>query len=84
MHALENVPPEKKWASLTISTKDNSLLLQLENPTAHIPKFVDGIPVSSREGHGIGVKSIIYYVEQLHGQWYFSFSKGSFFLRVII
>lgn len=84
MHALENVPPEKKWASLTISTKDNSLLLQLENPTENMPEFVDGVPVSSREGHGIGVRSIIYYVEQLHGQWYFSVSEGSFFLRVII
>lgn len=84
MHALENVSPEKKWANLTISTRDTSLLLQLENPTDHIPKFVDGIPVSSREGHGIGVKSIIYYVEQLHGQWYFSVSEGSFFVRIII
>ena len=84
MHALENVSPEKKWANLTISTRDTSLLLQLENPADHIPKFVDGIPVSSREGHGIGVKSIIYYVEQLHGQWYFSVSEGSFFVRIII
>lgn len=84
MHALEEIGTEKKWASLTISEKGNHLLLQIENPVVRIPRFVSGIPVSDKKGHGIGVKSIVYYVEQLNGQYYFSFIDHSFILRIII
>lgn len=84
MHALENADTENKWADLTISNRENCLLLRLENPTKKIPKFIDGIPVSGKKGHDIGVKSIIYYVEQLNGQWHFSVSNGRFIVRVII
>ncbi len=84
MHALEEMTTEKKWANLTISEKKNHLLLQIENPIVRIPKFVNGIPTSGKKGHGIGVKSIIYYVEQLNGQCHFSLTDHSFILRIII
>ena len=84
MHALEEMDTEKKWANLTISEKKNHLLLQIENPIVRIPKFVNGIPTSGKKGHGIGVKSIIYYVEQLNGQCHFSLTDHSFILRIII
>lgn len=84
MHALETITIEKKWATLTISNNENHLLLKLENPIEQIPKFIDGIPVSKKKGHGIGVKSIVYYVEQLNGQWNFSVLDNSFILRIII
>ena len=60
------------------------ILFQLENPVEKIPAFVDGVPVSTRNGHGIGVRSIIYYVEQLHGQCHFSIVDHCFVLRIII
>lgn len=84
MHVLEEMVTEKRWASLTISEKKNHLLLQIENPIVRIPKFVNGIPTSNKKGHGIGVKSIIYYVEQLNGQCHFSLSDNTFILRIII
>ncbi len=84
MHALEEMDTEKKWTSLTISQKENHLLLQIKNPILQAPKFVDGIPTSGKKGHGIGVKSIVYYVEQLNGQCHFSVSDHSFILRIII
>lgn len=89
MHALnqmdtEEIPAEKKWVRTTISQKGNHLLLHIENPVIKIPKFVDGIPISNKKGHGIGVKSIVYYVEQLNGQCQFSVSDGLFILRIII
>lgn len=83
-HALESEKDGEKWAKLTIANKGDSVLLCIENPAPHMPKFVDGIPVSDRKGHGIGVKSIIYYVEQLNGQWHFSMSGDIFVLRVIV
>ena len=84
MHALKEMDTEKKWVNLTISEKENHLLLQIENPIVQIPKFINGIPTSGKKGHGIGVKSIVYYVEQLKGQCHFSLIDHSFVLRIII
>ncbi len=84
MHAIENLSESCKWVNLSISSKGNTVLLKLENPTNKIPKFVDGIPVSDKKGHGIGVKSIIYYVDKLNGQWKFTAADGKFMMQVII
>lgn len=84
MHALEEMDTEKKWTNLTISEKENHLLLKMENPIVRIPRFVNGIPTSGKNGHGIGVKSIVYYVQQLNGQYDFSISNRSFILRIIL
>lgn len=85
LHALKQIDiEEKKWARLTISQKGNHLLIHIENPVLQIPKFVDGIPTSGKKGHGIGVKSIVYYVEQLNGQCHFSVFNHLFILRIII
>lgn len=80
----EKISTEKKWVRLTLSQKGRHLLLHVENPVLQIPKFVDGIPTSDKKGHGIGVKSIVYYVEQLNGQCQFSVSNHLFILRIII
>lgn len=84
MHALEDQTKENKWADLEISMKGEHLLVELKNPIEKMPQFVDGIPISKREGHGIGVKSIIYYVEQMNGQYHFSVTDHIFILRIII
>lgn len=84
MHALEEMDMENKWVNLSISEKKNHILFQIENPIFQIPKFVNGIPTSEKKGHGIGVRSIVYYVEQLNGQCHFSVSDRSFILRIII
>ncbi len=84
MHALEESDKTDRWVSLKIAMKGQHLLLELRNPVEKIPQFVDGIPVSAKEGHGIGVKSIIYYVERMKGQYQFIVSEHVFILRVII
>lgn len=84
MHALEGMAGGKKWVKLTVSEKQDHLLFQIENPVVRIPKFVDGVPTSGKRGHGIGVKSIVYYVEQLNGQCQFSIAGHVFILRIII
>lgn len=84
MHALEETDMEEKWINLSVFERKNHLLLEIENPIEKMPVFVDGIPTSGQKGHGIGVKSIVYYVEQLKGQCHFSTTDHSFVLRIII
>ncbi len=84
MNAIGSLSEEKKWARLTISKKGSSILLKIENPTTKVPKFVDGVPVSDEKGHGFGIRSIIYYVEKLNGQWQFSVVNNIFITQIII
>lgn len=84
LHVLEETDLEERWTNLTISEKNKHLLIQIENPIVRAPKFVDGVPASHRKGHGIGVKSIVYYVEQLNGQCQFLAADHLFVLRIII
>lgn len=84
MHALEHNVPSQQWARLSLSLKGKHILCSLENPTSTPPRFADGIPVSTKSEHGIGVRSIMYYVEQLNGQCQFFMSEGNFVLRVIL
>lgn len=83
MHALEKTDIKNKRASLVLFEKRNHLLFQFENPVQKIPKFVDGMPISRQKGHGIGVKSIEFYVEQLNGSCYFSVQNRTFFKIII-
>ncbi len=84
MHSLENLESGDKWTRLSLTQKDHQLLLEIENPVDKMPRFIDGIPASAQKGHGIGVKSIVYYVEQLHGQYHFSVLNHTFILRIIV
>lgn len=83
MHALEKTNGPR-WVTLSIFQKSNHLLLEIKNPIKKTIRFVDGIPVSSQKGHGIGVKSIVYYVQRLNGQCDFSVFENCFILKIIL
>lgn len=90
-NALENA---YKAASKTSSTKgqivlllkqnEDKLLLSVKNTYLNKPEFVDGLPVSAREGHGIGSRSIVYNCEKIGGQCQFLLDGSFFVLRVIV
>lgn len=84
MHALEKAELDDKWISLEIFEKRNHLLFQIKNPVQKIPRFSDGMPVSDQKEHGIGVRSIVYYVEKLSGTCDFSVSGHTFILKIIL
>ncbi|EKC47903.1 hypothetical protein LEA_19144, partial [human gut metagenome] len=37
-----------------------------------------------RSGHGLGARSIVYYVEKLSGQYQFFMEDGDFVVRIIL
>ena len=62
--------------------KDGKLFLQIINSCDADVKFHNGIPVSDKPGHGVGVYSICAIVERCHGIYSFSVKDDHFILRV--
>lgn len=69
---------------VSIYEKNGKLFLQIINSCGEDITFVDGIPVTNRKGHGIGVRSICAIVEQYDGIYTFSEKDGQFILRISI
>lgn len=84
LNAQEGLDPSKSLISLSIATSNGRLLVMLSNTYANEPEFVDGMPVSHREGHGYGTQSIRYMAERLGGSCQFSLEDKTFVLRVAI
>lgn len=90
-NALENainavlpMETEKRHITLHLRTDDGKLLISLKNTFAEKPVFTDGIPNSSKEGHGFGTQSIRYVTEKLNGNCQFSVKDDWFILRVVL
>lgn len=56
--------------------------LQITNPCREDIKFENGIPISARQDHGIGVQSICAIVERYGGCYSFSLDNELFILRL--
>lgn len=65
-------------------TKEDRIFLQIVNPCETAVEFENGLPVSRRAGHGIGVESICAVVERYGGVYTFLQQKGQFILRLSI
>ena len=64
--------------------RNSKLFLQVANPCDKPVHFEKGIPVSDREGHGIGVQSICAIVERYGGIYNFLVENGNFILQLSI
>ena len=70
------------YIEVTAREKNGHLFLQFVNPCPEGIQFENGLPVTSAEGHGIGVRSICAIVEKYKGLSDFSVQDGRFILRV--
>ena len=80
MHAVQELP----LIQLALSEKSGHLLLMAKNTVQNAPVFIDGVPVTERSGHGLGARSIVYYVEKLNGQYQFFMENGDFVVMIIL
>ena len=60
MNAVLPLEEEKRHISLSLRMNDGKLLISVKNTFAKKPLLTDGIPHSSKEGHGFGTQSISY------------------------
>ncbi len=84
LNSQKQLPKEKRRVQMVMKDSDGKLLISIKNPYAEEPIFSNGIPVTSNEGHGIGVQSIRYMTERLKGNYQFSAREGIFTVRIII
>lgn len=78
---IEN--PSKRYIHIELYEKNSKLCCEISNSYAAEPHFNEnGIPLSSRNGHGIGVKSMVYVVNKYHGVYKFSAQNGDFLFQM--
>lgn len=66
---------------LRIYEKNGKFCFHISNSYALLPVFQHGIPVASKEGHGMGTLSMIHVVEKYNGIYGFHAEDGKFTFR---
>ena len=84
LHACQNLKEKGIQGKIEVSAfeKNKKLFLQFINSCDSDITFVQGIPVTSQPGHGIGVRSICALVERYEGIYTFEVVEDRFVLRV--
>ena len=75
---------ERCTVDVQLYEREGKLFLQMTNPCGNDVRFKDGIPVSGRPGHGIGVQSICAIVQRYGGVYAFFVRDGQFVLRLSV
>lgn len=86
LHACQEQKDQGQTGVIEVSVydKNGKLFLQIINSCGADIIFDNGIPVTDRAGHGVGVRSICAIVEQYGGIYTFSAEDGQFILRISI
>ena len=72
-----------RYINIDLYEKNGKLCCEITNNYAIPPYFnADGIPLSIRNGHGFGVKSMIYVVNKYQGVYKFSAKDGQFHFQM--
>ena len=90
-NAIESVSliddPEKRLIHLSVSTRKNFVIIQINNYCENQIKIKNGYPVTTKAdktSHGFGLKSIRYTVDKYHGNVTFDVNKNWFELKILI
>lgn len=84
LHAISDLEEPLKWVKLYCGIRLNKLLIEIKNPYAGQIAMRDGLPVSGRDGHGYGCRSICSIAAQNEGLCTFDVEHGVFTLRVML
>lgn len=86
LHACQSCVAAGKAATIDVQfyEKEGKLFLQITNPYQEEIHFENGVPVTDRARHGIGVKSICAIVERYQGLYSFQEKEEKFILRLYL
>lgn len=83
-HAVSELDSSRRWIKLYSSIRQENLLIEITNPYQGEVTIRDGLPVSSRDGHGYGCLSIQSIAAHRKGICTFDAKQGVFTLRVVL
>jgi hypothetical protein len=85
MHACEKIADtDKRCIKLRMYSKNNKLCIDIRNSYQAEPVFKQGLPISNRQEHGFGTKSMVYIMEKYNGIYQFSTDDGWFIFQAIV
>ena len=84
LNTVSKLSAPDRWAELYCSIRANKLLIEIRNPYHGEITIKDGLPVTDREGHGYGCRSIRSIAEQNKGMCVFEPNNGIFTLRIVM
>ncbi len=84
LHGVEGLPAGERQISLYCGVRQNKLLIEIRNPYAGEITMQGGVPVSSRERHGYGCRSIQAIAQHSGGLCVFSAQNGEFRMQVML
>lgn len=84
IHAAALVRGRERTVAISLQVRQQNLLLSIQNPYEGEVKFQDGLPLSPKEDHGFGSRSIVSIVNEHSGQVSFSSNGGIFLLRIML
>lgn len=84
LNATSSLPLEKRNIKLLLKISNDRLLLSVRNSFQGKIIFSDGLPISTKSGHGYGTQSIRYLTERLGGNCQFTIENNEFVLRVVL
>lgn len=84
LHAIAALEEPLRWVELYCGIRLNKLLIEIKNPYAGEITMCDGLPVSGRNGHGYGCRSIRSIAAQNGGLCVFAAENGVFTLQVML
>ena len=84
LNTISKLSAPDRWAELYCSIRANKLLIEIRNPYHGEITIKDGLPVTDREGHGYGCRSIRSIAEQNKGMCVFEPNNGIFTLRIVM
>lgn len=84
LNAVGVLRENRRWVEFICGVRTDKLLIEIKNPYEGQILFRDGLPVSTREGHGYGCQSIRAIAGRNRGLCDFEAENGIFALRVVI
>lgn len=84
LHASLSLESSAAFIDVFCGTKQNKLLIEIQNAFEGEVKFQDGIPLSKESGHGFGCRSIQSIVLRRKGICSFETKNGVFMLRIAL
>lgn len=84
LRAVTPLPEGKRWVSLYCGVRLGKLLLEIRNPCAERVVMRGGLPVSQREGHGYGCRSIQTIAQRRGGLCAFRMEEDAFLLQFML